>query len=89
MAWPCCRRSRLKIFAIGLPSKSVDFIKRYISPGSFHPVSQRGNRIDGKGKRASAWSSSPISAPVMRLTLKAWRERFEAAWSEIAAMGFR
>lgn len=66
---------------------SVDFIQRYIFPGAFIPS-------------VSAIATSMARASDLGLielfdfgesyaqTLRAWRERFEAAWARISDMGF-
>ncbi|MDT8408195.1 MAG: cyclopropane-fatty-acyl-phospholipid synthase family protein [Wenzhouxiangellaceae bacterium] len=67
--------------------KSVDFIKRYIFPGSFIPsvsaiASSMGRATDLALIELFDFGES------YALTLKAWRERFESRWDEIRAMGF-
>jgi len=67
--------------------KTVDFIKRYIFPGSFIPSV---SAITGSMARVTDFSAIGLEdiGPSYGLTLKAWRERFEAAWPEIQAQGF-
>jgi cyclopropane-fatty-acyl-phospholipid synthase len=67
--------------------KSVDFIKRYIFPGSFIPSV---STITASMARASRLGLIELAdfGGSYALTLKAWRERFEAAWDQIAAIGF-
>lgn len=67
--------------------KSVDFIKRHIFPGSFIPCT---SAITGAMARASDLGLVELFdfGDSYALTLRHWRERFEAAWPEIRAMGF-
>lgn len=67
--------------------KSVDFIKRYIFPGSFIPSV---SAITGAMARATRLGLIELAdfGASYALTLKHWRERFEAAWEDIQAMGF-
>ena len=67
--------------------KSVDFIKRYIFPGSFIPSVSAVTASMARATRLGLVELADFGTSYA-LTLKAWRERFEAAWSEIAAMGF-
>jgi cyclopropane-fatty-acyl-phospholipid synthase len=67
--------------------KSVDFIKRYIFPGSFIPSV---SAITASMARASDLGLIELFdfGESYARTLRAWRERFEAAWAKIAPMGF-
>jgi cyclopropane-fatty-acyl-phospholipid synthase len=67
--------------------KSVDFIKRYIFPGSFIPSV---SAITASMARASDLGLIELFdfGESYARTLRAWRERFEAAWPTIAPMGF-
>jgi len=67
--------------------KSVDFIKRYIFPGSFIPSI---SAITGSMARATRLALVELAdfGASYALTLKVWRERFEAARDDIAAQGF-
>lgn len=67
--------------------KSVDFIQRYIFPGAFIPSV---SAITASMARASDLGLVELFdfGESYARTLGAWRERFEAAWSRIADMGF-
>ncbi len=67
--------------------KSVDFIKRYVFPGSFIPSV---SAITGSMARATRLGLVELAdlGPSYALTLKAWRKRFEGAGDEITALGF-
>lgn len=67
--------------------KSVDFIKRYIFPGSFIPSVSTITASMARATRLGLVELADFGGSYA-LTLKAWRERFEAAWEQIAAMGF-
>ncbi len=67
--------------------KSVDFIKRYIFPGSFIPSVSAITASMARATRLGLIELADFGASYA-LTLKAWRERFEAAWDQIAEMGF-
>ena len=67
--------------------KSVDFIKRYIFPGSFIPSVSTIAAAMSRSTRLGLVELADFGSSYA-LTLKAWRERFEAAWQEISAMGF-
>lgn len=67
--------------------KSVDFIKRYIFPGSFIPSVSAVTASMARATRLGLIELADFGGSYA-LTLKAWRERFEAAWDDIAAMGF-
>ncbi|MEX2497326.1 MAG: cyclopropane-fatty-acyl-phospholipid synthase family protein [Wenzhouxiangellaceae bacterium] len=66
---------------------SVDFIKRYIFPGSFIPSV---GAITGAMGRATDLALIELFdfGESYALTLKHWRERFEAEWDALARMGF-
>lgn len=67
--------------------KSVDFIKRYIFPGSFIPSVSAITNAMARASRLGLIELADFGTSYA-LTLKAWRERFEAAWKDIAQMGF-
>ncbi|TVQ27324.1 MAG: class I SAM-dependent methyltransferase [Wenzhouxiangella sp.] len=67
--------------------KSVDFIKRYVFPGSFIPSVSAITAAMARATRLGVIELADFGASYA-LTLKAWRERFDAAWSDIAPMGF-
>ena len=67
--------------------KTVDFIKRYVFPGSFIPSVSAITAAMSKATQLGLIEMADFGGSYA-LTLKAWRERFEAAWSEIAPMGF-
>ena len=66
--------------------KGVDFIQRYVFPGGMLPTSEiiarqaedAGLRLDGVERFGQCYAR----------TLREWRERFEAAWPSIEALGF-
>ncbi|MFU8833082.1 MAG: class I SAM-dependent methyltransferase, partial [Wenzhouxiangella sp.] len=66
---------------------SVDFIKRYIFPGSFIPSI---SAITASMARASDFGLVELFdfGDSYALTLEQWRERFETSWPEIRAMGY-
>jgi cyclopropane-fatty-acyl-phospholipid synthase len=63
--------------------KSVDFIKRYIFPGSFIPSVSTITAAMARSTRLGLIELADFGGSYA-LTLKAWRERFEAAWEKIA-----
>lgn len=67
--------------------RSVDFIKRYIFPGSFIPSA---SAITASMARATRLSLIELFdfGESYALTLRHWRTRFEASWERISAMGF-
>ncbi|MGY6554441.1 MAG: class I SAM-dependent methyltransferase [Wenzhouxiangella sp.] len=67
--------------------RSVDFIKRYVFPGSFIPSVSAITAAMARSTRLGLIELADFGASYA-LTLKAWRDRFEAAWEQIAAMGF-
>ena len=65
---------------------SPDFIQRYIFPGGMLPTPTRLRRaIEGAGLR---WLEDYGFGMDYARTVKLWRDRFIAAWPEIAALGF-
>ncbi|MEN1729282.1 MAG: cyclopropane-fatty-acyl-phospholipid synthase family protein [Pseudomonadota bacterium] len=67
--------------------KSVDFIKRYVFPGSFIPSVSAVTQSMARATRLGLIELVDFGASYAR-TLKDWRERFEAAWDRIEPMGF-
>ena len=67
--------------------RSVDFIKRYVFPGSFIPSVSAITAAMARSTRLGLIELADFGASYA-LTLKVWRERFEAAWERIAALGF-
>jgi cyclopropane-fatty-acyl-phospholipid synthase len=67
--------------------KSVDFIKRYVFPGSFIPSVSAVTQSMSRATRLGLIELVDFGASYAR-TLKDWRERFEAAWERIEPMGF-
>ncbi|MGY6630280.1 MAG: class I SAM-dependent methyltransferase [Wenzhouxiangella sp.] len=67
--------------------KSVDFIKRYIFPGSFIPSISAISQSMARATRLGLIELADFGTSYA-LTLKDWREAFEAAWDRIAPMGF-
>jgi cyclopropane-fatty-acyl-phospholipid synthase len=67
--------------------KTVDFIKRYVFPGSFIPSVSAITAAMAKATQLGLIEMADFGGSYA-LTLKAWRERFEAAWGDIAPMGF-
>lgn len=66
--------------------RGADFIQRHIFPGGMLPAP---SILKGKIEEAGlAVDSVEMFGDSYGLTLKLWRERFEAAWPEIAALGF-
>ncbi|OZB58284.1 MAG: SAM-dependent methyltransferase [Lysobacterales bacterium 14-68-21] len=67
--------------------KSVDYIKRYIFPGSFIPSV---SAMLGAAQRASDLRLFHLEdiGPSYALTLKAWRERFLARRSDVLKAGY-
>jgi cyclopropane-fatty-acyl-phospholipid synthase len=66
--------------------ENPDFVRRYIFPGGQVPspgVLGRLTRAAGLDRIASA-----EYGPSYARTLRAWRERFDAAWPDIAELGF-
>ncbi|MEE4295267.1 MAG: cyclopropane-fatty-acyl-phospholipid synthase family protein [Wenzhouxiangella sp.] len=67
--------------------KTVDFIKRYIFPGSFIPSVSSITAAMARATQLGLIEMADFGGSYA-LTLKAWRERFEEAWIDIAPMGF-
>ncbi len=67
--------------------KSVDFIKRYVFPGSFIPSISAITQSMARSTRLGLIELADFGTSYA-LTLKDWREAFEAAWDRIAPMGF-
>lgn len=67
--------------------KSVDFIKRYIFPGSFIPSVSTITQAMSRSTRLGLVELADFGGSYA-LTLKAWLERFESAWKDIAALDF-
>jgi len=66
---------------------SVDFIKRYIFPGSFIPsISAIGDAM-ARATDLGLVELFDFGESYAR-TLRHWRDRFEAGWEQYAAMGF-
>jgi cyclopropane-fatty-acyl-phospholipid synthase len=66
--------------------RNVDFIQRYIFPGGMLPTEQA---IAKESVRAGlSFERIEDLGPCYAKTLARWRERFEAAWPSIAALGF-
>ena len=66
---------------------TVDYIKRYVFPGSFIPSVSAVTAAMARSTRLGLIELTDFGASYA-LTLKAWRERFEAAWERIVEMGF-
>ncbi len=66
---------------------NVDFIKRYIFPGSFIPSVSAITASMARSSRLGLIELADFGASYA-LTLKSWRERFEASWESISEMGF-
>ena len=66
---------------------SVDYIKRYIFPGSFIPSVSAITAAMARSTRLGLIELADFGASY-GLTLKAWRERFESSWDRIAQIGF-
>jgi cyclopropane-fatty-acyl-phospholipid synthase len=63
-----------------------DFIQRYIFPGGFLPTKTlMGQRLEEAGLKLTATRTFGLG---YAQTLRDWRERFEAAWPEIARLGY-
>ena len=67
--------------------KSVDFIKRYIFPGSFIPSLSAITASMARATRLGLIELADFGASYA-LTLRHWRQRFDAAWDDISATGF-
>ena len=66
---------------------NVDFIKRYIFPGSFIPSVSAITASMARASRLGLVELADFGASYA-LTIKSWRERFEAAWESISELGF-
>jgi cyclopropane-fatty-acyl-phospholipid synthase len=66
---------------------NIDFIKRYIFPGSFIPSVSAITAAMARSSRLGLIELVDFGTSYA-LTLKCWRERFEAAWEKISEMGF-
>ena len=67
--------------------KSVDYIKRYIFPGSFIPSVSAMLGAAGQSSDLRLFHLEDIG-PSYALTLKAWRERFMGRRSEVMQAGY-
>ena len=67
--------------------RSVDFIKRYVFPGSFIPSVSAITASMARATRLGLVELADFGTSYA-LTLRDWRLRFEAAWESIAEMGF-
>ncbi len=67
--------------------RNIDFIKRYIFPGSFIPSVSAITSAMARSSRLGLIELADFGVSYA-LTLKSWRERFEDAWTEISEMGF-
>ena len=67
--------------------KSVDFIKRFIFPGSFIPSVSAMTGAIGRASDLRLFNLEDIG-PSYALTLKAWRERFNAQLPQVRALGY-
>jgi cyclopropane-fatty-acyl-phospholipid synthase len=65
---------------------SPDFIQRYIFPGGMLPSPVR--LRDQVARAGLRWLTDEGFATDYARTLRAWRDRFAAAWTEIAPTGF-
>lgn len=66
--------------------EGVDFIQKYIFPGGFLPCPSALKRVSGEA--GLTWVESHEFGQSYSDTLRRWRAQFEAAWGEIAPMGF-
>jgi cyclopropane-fatty-acyl-phospholipid synthase len=67
--------------------RSVDFIKRFIFPGSFIPSVSAMTGAIGRASDLRLFNLEDIG-PSYALTLAAWRERFHAALPQVHALGY-
>ena len=66
--------------------RGVDFIQKYIFPGGFLPCP---TALRAEVEKAGlAWVESHEFGQSYSQTLRRWRDDFEAAWDDIAPMGF-
>ena len=67
-------------------SRTVDFIQRHIFPGGLLPTK---TVIREEGRKVGlTLEDATCFGPSYARTLAEWRHRFEAAWDDIAALGF-
>ncbi len=72
--------------AFGSYRRKADFIQRYIFPGGMLPTK---THIAREGAAAGLSASTLVCfGQSYALTLREWRHRFDAAWPEIAQIGF-
>ncbi|MEO8364864.1 MAG: cyclopropane-fatty-acyl-phospholipid synthase family protein [Pseudoxanthomonas sp.] len=67
--------------------KSVDFIKRFIFPGSFIPSVSAMTGAIGRASDLRLFNLEDIG-PSYALTLNAWRQRFNARLPQVTALGY-
>jgi cyclopropane-fatty-acyl-phospholipid synthase len=67
--------------------KAIDFIKRYIFPGSFIPSINAMSGAIARNSEMKLFNLEDIG-PSYALTLRAWRQRFLDRISEIRALGY-
>ena len=67
--------------------KAVDFIQRYVFPGSFIPALAPMLRAVARNTDMKLYNLEDIG-PSYALTLRAWRERFMARLAEVRDMGY-
>ena len=67
--------------------KSVDFIKRYVFPGSFIPSVSAITQSMSRSTRLGLIEMADFGASYAR-TLEDWRARFEDSWDRIESLGF-
>ncbi len=66
--------------------RGADFIQRYVFPGGMLPApSVLAGQVEAAGLKLG---NLQAFGPDYAETLKRWRDRFEAAWPEIAPLGF-
>ena len=83
----CCRPSPSAISSTIKRKRSVDFIKRFIFPGSFIPsVKALADSVE-RATDLKIFHMEDIGPHYAR-TLKIWRERFLARQSEVRALGY-
>jgi cyclopropane-fatty-acyl-phospholipid synthase len=66
--------------------RSPDFIQRYIFPGGMLPTQRI--LVDQAGRAGLAVMASENFGEGYADTLSEWRRRFDAAWQQVAALGF-
>jgi len=67
--------------------RSVDFIKRFIFPGSFIPSVSAMTSAIGRASDLRVFNLEDIG-PSYALTLQAWRQRFNARRPQVRALGY-